>query len=222
MVPNRQETSSGTLATEEVGEGQPSFEVFGDNIGKKSSNVLRVGFMNVGGLTPHKNTLKVDLLRQGVLIYDFDVFGIAETNLDWRMVKEEDRLYLRTKEWWESIHLSFSHNRTSPHLNIKQWGGTALFSIDQAAHRVVALNLVGGAGQNIGVRTIIYFGSIRPIAPIPLSVPAQSSLNIDLPCYFAETLGTQELPLQPIYARSCQKCYRLGSMLSLCWMEMLI
>jgi hypothetical protein len=61
MVPNRQKTSSGTLATEEVGEGQPSFEVFGDNFCKKSSNVLRVGFMNVGGLTPHKNTLKDDL-----------------------------------------------------------------------------------------------------------------------------------------------------------------
>ena len=48
--------------------------------------------MNVGGLTPHKNTLKDDLLRQGVSTYDFDVFGMAETNLDWWMVKEEDRL----------------------------------------------------------------------------------------------------------------------------------
>jgi hypothetical protein len=72
-----------------------------------------------------------------VSTYDFDVFGMAKTNLDWRMVKEEDRLYLRTKEWWESTHLSFSHNRTSPPLNVKQWGGTALFSLDQAAHRVV-------------------------------------------------------------------------------------
>jgi hypothetical protein len=62
---------------------------------------------------------------------------MAETNLDWRMVKEEDRLYLRTKEWWESTHLRFSHNRTSPPLNVKQWGGTALFSLNQAAHCVV-------------------------------------------------------------------------------------
>ncbi len=65
------------------------------------------------------------------------MFGVAETNVDWRLLGEQDRLYMRTKEWWETSHLNFTHNRVSPPLDKCQWGGSALFSLNQAAHRVV-------------------------------------------------------------------------------------
>jgi hypothetical protein len=45
------------------------------------------------------------------------------------------RLYNRTRQWWESLHLSFAHNTTFPPSRVCQYGGTALFSIDKTAHR---------------------------------------------------------------------------------------
>ena len=57
--------------------------------------------------------------------------------MDWRIVPEEDRLYFRMKEWWESFHLSFAHNTTMPPVTATQYGGTALFSIGSSAHRVI-------------------------------------------------------------------------------------
>jgi hypothetical protein len=68
---------------------------------------------------------------------DFDIFGIAETNIDWRTVPEQDRLYSRTREWWESSHLSISSTTATPPVDRRQWGGNAIFSIDKAAHRVI-------------------------------------------------------------------------------------
>lgn len=39
--------------------------------------------------------------------------------------------------WWETQHISWTNNRTSTPRTVKQFGGTALFSINQAAHRVI-------------------------------------------------------------------------------------
>ncbi|MFN9981032.1 MAG: hypothetical protein ACK53Y_13985, partial [bacterium] len=69
---------------------------------------------------------------------EFDVFGMAEMNVDWRLSKESKRLYTRTRDWGESLHLSLAHNCATPPVDKKQWGGTALFSINKAAHRVIA------------------------------------------------------------------------------------
>ena len=125
------------MAEECNGDQTCSKEDFGDNICVKKKNVLRCGFLNIGGLTTQGNSLKDDLLRKGIKVYNFDVFGVAETNVDWQLLGEQDRLYMRTKEWWETSHLNFTHNRVSPPLDKRQWGGSALFSLNQAAHRVV-------------------------------------------------------------------------------------
>jgi len=62
---------------------------------------------------------------------------MAELNIDWRMLKEQDKLPTRTKEWWEHKHVTWCHNRTSAPRQARQYGGTALFSVNKAAHRVV-------------------------------------------------------------------------------------
>jgi hypothetical protein len=100
-------------------------------------NTLRLGFQNIGGLPLIRNKHKDDIIRCGISLWDFDIFGIAETNVDWRLVKEEDRLYLRTKEWWESVHISHSFNCSGTPVTAQQYGGTALFSISNASHRVI-------------------------------------------------------------------------------------
>jgi len=137
LVPSPRDPSSAHLAAVEVGEDQTLCGKFGDILSMKSSNVLRIGFLNIGGLSPQKNNFKDDSLRHGISAHDFDVFGLAKTNFDWHLVREEDRLYLRTKEWWESVHLSLTHNHTMTPIANKRWGGTALFSLNQASHRVI-------------------------------------------------------------------------------------
>lgn len=69
---------------------------FGDSITKKGNNILRIGFQNIGGLPTHAGMIKDEILRRGISKYDFDIFGLAETNVDWRALSEEDKLYFRT------------------------------------------------------------------------------------------------------------------------------
>jgi len=63
--------------------------------------------------------------------------GLYKTNTDWRLLDEKHRLYSRTKGWWESLHISQAYNCTMAPIQWQQWGGTALFSLNWAAHRVV-------------------------------------------------------------------------------------
>jgi len=88
----------------------------------------------VGGFATHDYKIKDSIIRRGITKWEFDIFGIAETNIDWRLVDEDMRLNSRTRQWWESLHLSFAHNTTFPGSRVCKYGGTALFSIDKAAH----------------------------------------------------------------------------------------
>jgi hypothetical protein len=81
--------------------------------------------------------IKEDYIKLGLSNWDVDIFGIAETNLDWRLLKEEDKLWARTREWWEHLYISFSYNCTFPALQEKQFGGTATFTVNDITHRVV-------------------------------------------------------------------------------------
>ena len=75
-------------------------------ITKKDPNILRVGFQNIGGFSTELNKLKDDIIRCGVITWQFDIFGFAETNVDWRLLPEEAKLHFRTKEWFESLQPS--------------------------------------------------------------------------------------------------------------------
>jgi len=59
-------------------------------------------------------------------------------NVDCRMMQEEGRLPMQTREWWEHQHVSWSNNITANPRTPRQFRGNALFSIKKAAHRVIA------------------------------------------------------------------------------------
>jgi hypothetical protein len=144
--------------------------------------MLRIGFQNVGGFTLNKNKHKDDTIRHGIKKWEFDIFGVAETNIDWRLLKEQDRLHQRTKGWFESVHISYANNCTATPLTAHQWGGTATLSLNQAAHRV---SEKGRDNTNLGRwcwtryrgknnHTLRVITSYRPNPPSgPLSVYAQ-------------------------------------------------
>jgi hypothetical protein len=76
--------------------------IFRDPIKKKELNILRIGFQNVGGFSIKSDSFKDDIVRCGISQYDFDIFGFAETNVDWCLVSEEGKLPFKTKGWWDA------------------------------------------------------------------------------------------------------------------------
>jgi hypothetical protein len=110
---------------------------FGDIINLKQKNILHIGFQNIGGFPTQRTDIKGEYIRTGLSQWNFDIFGIVETNVDWRKLMEENNFWSRTREWWENLHISHSHNTTFPPLAKRQFGGTAIFTINHIAHRVV-------------------------------------------------------------------------------------
>jgi hypothetical protein len=95
--------------------------------------------MNISGLRANNNSNKDDNLRRGISALEFNIFGLAETNTDWRSVEEDSRLHAKTRGWWETTHINFVHNQFTHTRGKHQWGGggTALLSINKAAHQVL-------------------------------------------------------------------------------------
>jgi hypothetical protein len=111
-------------------------EGYGSQITTKPANTLRIGFQNIGSFSTKNNSLKDDIIRSGLKHWEFDIFGMVETNIDWRLAAEHEKLHFRTREWWESSHISYSYNCSDVPIMKHQHGGSALFSMDKSAHRV--------------------------------------------------------------------------------------
>ena len=94
----------------------------------KQHGALRVGFWNIRSLgtfaAHHKNSFLYSFISR----YDFDVFGIAEVNVNWSAVPVADRAFERSCAWWPTRHVSFSYAKSDPVMNgVKfQPGGTAI------------------------------------------------------------------------------------------------
>jgi hypothetical protein len=83
------------------------------------------------------NSIKDDIIRQRINAWEFDIFGLSETNVDWRLIPEQHKLFFRTKSWWENTHTSHAHNVALPPVSRKQFGGVALFSTGPSVHRII-------------------------------------------------------------------------------------
>jgi len=93
-----------------MGPGEHSlfFDTFGDIIPNNSPNTLRIGFQNIGGFPLDITKLKEDIICTGFTTWSFDVFGTVEMRIDWQLMPKDHKLYYQTKEWWDTLHLSYS------------------------------------------------------------------------------------------------------------------
>jgi len=67
-----------------------------------------------------------------------DIAVLIETNQCWRNVKKSDRIVPRFRHRWESFHSAVAYNTQDRTLRSpRQYGGNAIISRDQAAHRAV-------------------------------------------------------------------------------------
>ncbi len=142
MVNNKGGSSSESSSDSEGSRGLQKEDscvgMFGDCVSVKNENTLRIGFQNAGGFPTKLGKLKEDAIHHGLVKWEFDIFGMIEMNLNWRMLPEQENLPItRTKEWWNQQHVSWTHNRTFEPRQPRQYGGAAIFSANKAAHRAV-------------------------------------------------------------------------------------
>ena len=63
--------------------------------------MLRIGFININGVTHKARNPKNVKIKKLIDVYEFDMFGIAESNCNWDHMEEQDRWNERTKKWWK-------------------------------------------------------------------------------------------------------------------------
>ena len=66
-----------------------------------------------------------------------DVMCFPEVNVCWHKLAPRNRLEERTMGWFEMLHRSVSYNFRDRMTSRHQFGGTAIFSINNAASRVM-------------------------------------------------------------------------------------
>jgi hypothetical protein len=113
-------------------------EHLGDRSDRKKSKTLRLGFININGLPIQAANNKNNQLRESINLTQFDIIGLAETNINWSATEVDNKWETRIQSWWE-------HHRTITSYNCKdvisrpfQPGGTAMISVGRISYRVTA------------------------------------------------------------------------------------
>ena len=108
----------------------------GDLHTKKNKETVRVWFTNPCGIGIDPNKIK-NHNSFYFLCYKSkcDIFGLAETNVNWHHLKGSASLYSRVKYYWKKFKTVTTHNLHAKH-GINQRGGTCAAAINQIAHRV--------------------------------------------------------------------------------------
>jgi hypothetical protein len=110
-------------------------ESFGDDMWDKLVDMLRLGYINIGGFGISRNAQRDAALRAALNRYEFDAVGLSELNVLWHRVDESERIPERTFGWWQPFRQTTTYfrawNSTSPH----QFGGVSLWSMGHLATR---------------------------------------------------------------------------------------
>ena len=96
-----------------------------------------IGLQNFGGFTNRFDDPVNASLKQWITNKEFDIFGITETNAFWPKIIEKLQFHNRIKEWWNPnlTKGNFAHNPWDTSNDVKQWGGVAQISQNQASLR---------------------------------------------------------------------------------------
>jgi len=109
---------------------------YGDTHAIKPNGTIRIWYTNPCGIGVDPMAIKSDdsffFLKNRSKC---DVFGLAETNIHWKMLYSHATLYSRVKQRWHQFKTSTSHNEHMK-LGKTQRGGTCTVAVGQAAHRV--------------------------------------------------------------------------------------
>ena len=121
---------------EKTKEKQQDNEEFGDKIGEKNDNELRLLHININGIPMTKEDRKNDQIFQVLARNKIDIVGLTEINRYWPKMNEKDRWRQRTQGWWETSKTTMAYNTKDSTNSTFQPGGTMITSIGKPAHRI--------------------------------------------------------------------------------------
>ena len=110
---------------------------FGDHITVKPKNTIRIASQNVNciGISNYNN-YKLEEAKSWLLQNEIDIVGWQEVGIAFHILPKYERLAERIKDIrWKKIR-SITSNNKHESVNKTQYGGTAVMSFDEAAHRV--------------------------------------------------------------------------------------
>jgi len=84
----------------------------GDKEWDKLEGTLRFAFQNINGFNFDKEKVKYKRVYNFMDKFEVDAMGIAESNTYWPKLNTKERLWDRTKGWFEGIHLNTGFNKT--------------------------------------------------------------------------------------------------------------
>lgn len=111
-------------------------EYWGDLMGPKQDNIIRVVSKNIQGLGVRVGGIKEDELKSGLVNKNIDIVGIQEPNVNWSKCKNNDKFSERMRSpEWEYVRYSLAYNKNN-NQSRQQYGECITLSIDQVTHRV--------------------------------------------------------------------------------------
>ena len=112
---------------------------FGDHLTFKSKDTVRIVSQNVNciGIST-QNNYKIEEAKNWMLQNEVDIVGWQETGIAFHTLPKYEKLPERIKDIrWKKVRISSSNNKHET-LQKFQYGGTAVISFDEVAHRVKA------------------------------------------------------------------------------------
>ena len=78
---------------------------------------------------------KTQRLRKYISHHRFDTVCLTENNIHWKNIPVQNRLYERTRGWYQDLHISTAYYDAHETQEAAQVGGVTIWSINKAAHR---------------------------------------------------------------------------------------
>ena len=128
---------------------------FGDSLLEKEDSTIRIVSQNINciGVSTHNNP-KQEQIKSWLIENAVDIIGWQETGVSFHMVSKNRRLPERMKDPRWTKQRTSSYNNTHERVSRFQYGGTAVMTVDEAAHRV---KTTGGDPTGLGRWSWILF-----------------------------------------------------------------
>ena len=104
----------------------------GDTIQQKRQKIFRIGFININGLTHTARNPKNNHIKEIINLYNFDHFGLAETNCNWKVMEESEKWHERARGLWKKSKSVVTHNANDISSEIRQPGGVLSVTLGSA------------------------------------------------------------------------------------------
>jgi len=113
---------------------------WGQEMGPKNPNSIRLVLQNVGGIDVHKQgSVKLAALQEFMMDNTVDIAALTECNAAWKQINPKLWPQEQTKFWWENSHWLLAYNRQDPDAAPYQPGGVGILVVNQLSHRAQRL-----------------------------------------------------------------------------------